>query len=282
VKSAQPNKAALVTGGASGIGLGITRRLARDGAAFGIVDKATRGSGAPLDGGGPGSGQLLAARELSLAYGPVAVVRGLDLEVRAGEVVALLGANGAGKTTTLTGLAGLLPARSGQVLVDGRACRDPLFRRARRGMSLVTEDRSLFMRLSAADNLRVAGVSGAAACELFPELQPLLRRRAGLLSGGEQQMLTLARALARQPRLLLVDELSLGLAPLVVDRLLRALRAAADGGTGVLLVEQHVRKAMKAADRVYVMRRGEVVFAGTGDEARGQVSRIEEMYLAAS
>ncbi len=95
-------------------------------------------------------------------------------------------------------------------------------------------------------------------------------------------MLTLARALARQPRLLLVDELSLGLAPLVVDRLLRTLRTAADGGMGVLLVEQHIRKAMKVADRIYVMRRGEVVFEGTGDEAREQVSRIEELYLTTS
>jgi branched-chain amino acid transport system ATP-binding protein len=239
-------------------------------------------SGPSRDGGAAGSESLFAARGLSLAYGPVAVVNNLDIEVRSGEIVALLGANGAGKTTTLIGLAGLLPCKSGSVAIDGRDSTAPLFRRARQGMSFVTEDRALFMRLSAADNLRVAGVSSADACAIFPELEPLLQRRAGLLSGGEQQMLTLARALARQPRLLMVDELSLGLAPLVVDRLLRTLRTAADGGMGVLLVEQHIRKAMKVANRVYVMRRGEVVFDGTGEEARMQASRIEELYLAST
>ena len=161
---------------------------------------------------------------LAAGYGAVAVVRDLDLHVDPGEVVALIGPNGAGKTTTLLTIAGELPAISGDVVFRGVPTKAPLFRRARRGMGFVTEERSVFMALSAEENLRIAGVSRAAAVEVFPELEPLMGRTAGLLSGGEQQMLTLARAVRRDPKLLLVDELSLGLAPLVVKRLLQTVR----------------------------------------------------------
>ncbi len=147
----------------------------------------------------------------------------------------------------------------------------------------VTEEKSVFMGLSARDNLRVADVATDAALALFPELERRLSVRAGLLSGGEQQMLTLARALARKPRILLADELSMGLAPLVVKRLLDAVRAAADEqGTAVLLVEQHVRKALKYADRVYVMRRGKIELSGTGAEMRQRTDEIEDQYLTAA
>jgi branched-chain amino acid transport system ATP-binding protein len=146
----------------------------------------------------------------------------------------------------------------------------------------VTEERSVFMRLNAADNLRVGGADTARALELFPVLRPLLRRRAGLLSGGEQQILTLARALARDPEVLLADELSLGLAPLVVDRLLAAVRRAADGGVGVLLVEQHVEKALAVADRVYVLRQGRIEFRGSAEEARRDLDAIAATYLGMS
>jgi branched-chain amino acid transport system ATP-binding protein len=224
---------------------------------------------------------VLEARALCAGYGPQPVIHDVDLEVRAGEVVALIGANGAGKTTTLLALSGELPALSGEVLMDGTPTKAPLHKRARAGLNLVTEERSVFKGLTARDNLVVGRVRSEDALELFPELRPRLDVRGGLLSGGEQQMLTLGRALARRPHLLLADELSMGLAPLVVKRLLEAVRAAADErGTAVLLVEQHVRKALLYADRVYVMRRGRIELSGSADEIRARIGEVEEHYLS--
>ena len=224
---------------------------------------------------------ILAARGLSAGYGGQPVVHDLDFEVEAGEVVCLLGPNGAGKTTTMLALSGELPPLAGQVEFDGEPTRAPLHRRARMGLSYVTEERSVFKGLSARDNLRCGGVDPAAALAIFPELEKRLNVRGGLLSGGEQQMLTLARALCRKPRLLLADELSLGLAPLIVERLLQAVQSAAHGGgTGVLIVEQHARKALKYADRVLVLSRGRVRMALSAEEARGQLADIEAHYLS--
>jgi ABC-type branched-subunit amino acid transport system ATPase component len=225
---------------------------------------------------------LLQATGLSAGYNGQPVVRDLDVEVQPGEVVALFGPNGAGKTTTLLTLAGELAPIAGEVMMDGKPAPSALHRRARNGLSFVTEERSVFMEMTVDENLRVARVDKARALELFPELEPLMNRRAGLLSGGEQQMLTLGRALARRPRLLLVDELSLGLAPLIVRRLLQALRTAADGGVGVLLVEQHVDQALKQADRVYVMERGLVILKGPKSEVADRVHEIEASYLGAA
>jgi len=224
---------------------------------------------------------VLEARGLSAGYGPQPVVHDIDLTVNEGEVVALLGPNGAGKTTTLLALSGELPVLAGEVRLDGEVTKAPLHRRARQGLTFVTEEKSVFMGLSARDNLRVAGVDAEEALGLFPELGLRLGVRGGLLSGGEQQMLTLARALSRHPRALLADELSMGLAPMVVRRLLDAVRQAVDSrGTAVLLVEQHVRKALQYADRVYVMRRGRIELEGTATEMRGRLDEIEENYLA--
>ena len=182
--------------------------------------------------------ELLVAKDISAGYHGHPIVHDLNLTVNAGEVTVLLGPNGAGKTTTLLTLSGDLPQLGGEVWLDGKVTKAPLHRRAHAGLSFVTEERSVFMRLSVAENLRVGRTDVDRALELFPELRPLLRRRAGLLSGGEQQMLSLARALSRRPKILLIDELSLGLAPLVVVRLLDAVqRAAHDEGVGVLLVE---------------------------------------------
>jgi branched-chain amino acid transport system ATP-binding protein len=226
-------------------------------------------------------GALLECRGLAAGYGTVAVVRDLDLHVDPGEVVALIGPNGAGKTTTLLTIAGELPAIEGDVVFRGAPTTAPLFRRARRGMGFVTEERSVFMALSAEENLRIAGVSRRDAVAVFPELEPLMGRTAGLLSGGEQQMLTLARAVARSPQLLLVDELSLGLAPLVVKRLLETVRRVAnENATGILMVEQHVRQALDIADRVYVMQRGRVMISGTAEEVRGRLDEVESTYLS--
>jgi branched-chain amino acid transport system ATP-binding protein len=223
---------------------------------------------------------LISAQGLSAGYDGHAVVRNLSLEVRAGEILAILGPNGAGKTTTLLTLSGELAPVGGMLKVDGRVSKQPLHRRAARGLSFVTEERSVFMGLSVADNLRLGRCAVDLSVELFPELAPLMKRTAGLLSGGEQQMLTLARALSRRPRVLLADELSLGLAPLVVVRLLRAVRDAADRGVGVVLVEQHVSQVMKIADRVCVLRQGDVVLHGTRNEAAGRLTDIQASYLA--
>jgi branched-chain amino acid transport system ATP-binding protein len=224
---------------------------------------------------------VIEARGMSTGYSSQPVVREVDLEVRSGEVVCLLGANGAGKTTTLLALSGELPLLGGQVLMDGKPTRAPLFRRARSGMAYVTEERSVFKGLTARDNLRCGSVSPAEALAFFPELERCLDTRGGLLSGGEQQMLSVARALGRKPRLLLADELSLGLAPMIVNRLLQAVReAATDKRMAVLLVEQHARKALRYADRVYVMRRGRIEMALEAKEASRRISEIEDVYLA--
>jgi branched-chain amino acid transport system ATP-binding protein len=224
---------------------------------------------------------LIEASGLSAGYGRMAVVRDLDLRVDAGEVVALIGANGAGKTTTLLTLAGELAPIAGEVRFLGEPCRSPMHARCRQGLGYVTEERSVIMDLSIADNLKLASVSPEVAFGFFPSLERLMGRKAGLCSGGEQQMLSLARALGRDPKILLADELSLGLAPIIVTNLLQAVRAAADEkGIGVLLVEQHVRQALRIADRVYVMERGRVVMSGTTDEISGQLDRIEDAYLA--
>jgi branched-chain amino acid transport system ATP-binding protein len=223
----------------------------------------------------------LEARGIAAGYGPQPVIHDVDIIVYPGEVVALLGANGAGKTTTLLTLAGELPPLRGEVAIDGNVTKAPLYKRARNGLTFVTEEKSVFMGLSTRDNLRVAGVDLREALTLFPELERRLHVRGGLLSGGEQQMLTLARALSRQPRVLLADELSMGLAPLVVKRLLEAVRAAADQrGAAVLLVEQHVRKALKYADRAYVMRRGRIELTGSAAELGSRIDEIEDHYLS--
>jgi branched-chain amino acid transport system ATP-binding protein len=223
---------------------------------------------------------LLEARELSAGYGSLAAVRDLQLHVEQGEIVALLGPNGAGKTTTLRTLAGALRPLGGEVLLNGRPTRAPLHRRSRQGLAYVPEERSVFMGLTAAENLRVGDGRPERALELFPELRPHLKRRAGLLSGGQQQILTLARALASGPQVLLADELSLGLAPLIVARLLEAVREAANRGVGVLLVEQHAQQALAVADRVYVLQRGRIALEGPAEEIRGRLDELEQTYLA--
>jgi branched-chain amino acid transport system ATP-binding protein len=224
---------------------------------------------------------LLEARDLVCGYGGVAAVRGLNLQVNPGEIVGLLGANGAGKTTTLLALCGELAPMSGEVSFLGSTNRMSLAQRSRQGLALVTEERSVFMGLTTAENLRLGRGDPERALEIFPLLRDHLQRRAGLLSGGQQQILTLARALAAQPRILLADELSLGLAPIIVQQLFEAIRRAVDEqGVGVVLVEQHVRSALQVADRIYILQRGRCVLEGTAAEMRGRLDEIEATYLA--
>jgi branched-chain amino acid transport system ATP-binding protein len=203
----------------------------------------------------------------------VEVLHGIDIDVRAGELVAVLGPNGAGKTTLLTTLAGFLRPTAGDVELDGAPCRTPPHVRARTGVGFVGDDRNVFPSLTIKQNLRLIR-RGTEALDQFPPLLVLLNRRGALLSGGEQQMLALARALGTRPRVLIIDELSLGLAPLVRQRLLVTLRQVADEGTAVLIVEQSARAAVSIADRAYVLRRGEII-----DERRGSdwIAHLDEL-----
>jgi branched-chain amino acid transport system ATP-binding protein len=223
---------------------------------------------------------LLQAIDLRAGYGTIPVLRGLNLAVYSGEIVALLGANGAGKTTTLHALAGEIPLRSGTVNWLGRPAKAKLHRRARAGLGLLTEERSVFMKMSVADNLRLGRGGTEAALEAMPELRNLMSRRGGLLSGGEQQMLTLARALVGDFKVLMIDEISLGLAPIVVSRLLRLVREATrEQQLGVILVEQHVPAALKFSDRAVVLSRGQVVLEGPSAELAKSPDVIREVYL---
>jgi len=220
--------------------------------------------------------------ELNAGYGGVPVVRDVSLTVHAGEVVALLGANGAGKTTTLLTAAGVLrPARGDVRLLGHSVCGRRPHQIAREGLMLVPDDRGVFHALTVRENLRLGGSPDLEpAFELFGALRPLQRRRCGLLSGGEQQMLGLAKAVLARPRVLIVDELSLGLAPVIVQRLLPTLRQlAVERDIGVLLVEQHTAMALSVAHRAYVMRRGKIVLEGEATELRGRQDLLEASYL---
>jgi branched-chain amino acid transport system ATP-binding protein len=238
-----------------------------------------------------GTGHALVVRDLSAGYRGVPVVRELNLEVRPGEVVALLGPNGAGKTTTLETIAGLNHPISGTVELSGeKVGGTPAYQLAGRGLALVPEGRALFPGLTVREHLRLAGGRGARGrrastredelLEMLPELRKCLSRKAGLLSGGEQQMLAIGRALVTRPRLLLVDEMSLGLAPVIVERLIPVLRRAANElGSSVLFVEQHVALALEVADRAYVLTHGRIGLEGPAAELRERRELLAASYL---
>jgi len=230
---------------------------------------------------------LLRIESLSVAYGAIQALRGVDFEVRAGEIATLIGSNGAGKSTLLRAVSGLLRPQSGRIWFDGAdITAERADRRVARGISQVPEGRRIFANLTVRENLQMGaylrrtGIEAAyeRALTLFPRLRERLGQSAGTLSGGEQQMLAIGRALMAQPRLLLLDEPSLGLAPLLVQQIFAIIREINAQGTTVVLVEQNARQALRVAQRAYVLETGAVTLSGAAPElARDE--RVRRAYL---
>jgi branched-chain amino acid transport system ATP-binding protein len=225
---------------------------------------------------------MLEINDLHVSYAHVEAVRGVSVTVRPGKVTLVLGPNGAGKTTTIKAIAGIHPPDSGTVTLDGSDITG-LAPHAivRRGIALVPEGRRVFAPLTIAENLRLGGYTASKAQfeethtrveEMFPILHERSQAAAGLLSGGEQQMLAFGRALMSQPKFMLLDEPSMGLAPVVVDTVLEKVRAMADAGIGILMVEQNAEAGLDVADEVVAVTRGEVVYSGAAKEARSHAS----------
>ncbi len=235
------------------------------------------------------SGELLELRHLEVAYGGIKAVKGIDLSVPKGELVCLIGTNGAGKTTTLKAIAGMLPVAADAVLYDGAPIGGlRAFQLVRRGLALVPEGRGVFGQLTVAENLAMGAYvrSDAAAVKLdmervfnlFPRLAERRGQSAGTLSGGEQQMLAIGRALMSRPKLLLLDEPSMGLAPLMVQKIFETIRAVAKEGVTILLVEQNARLALEASSRGYVMETGLITLSGPARELLSD-SKVRAAYL---
>jgi len=230
---------------------------------------------------------LLEMHDVHVSYGPVVALRGVNIEIEAGERVALLGTNGAGKSTTLRTISGMVPAKEGEILLDGEPIhRLPAYKVVGHGVSHGPEGRELFTGLTVEENLRYGfwpqhknkgryQENLDRVFEMFPRLEERRKQAAGTLSGGEQQMLVVARALMSDPRLLMVDELSLGLAPQIVALLFDIIEQANESGTAVLIVEQFVGMALAHTDRAYVLGKGKIVLEGTSKELRESPGLLE-------
>jgi len=225
----------------------------------------------------------LVVDDVTIYRGELPIVRNVSLEAAPGEVTVLLGANGAGKTTLLDGIAGIIPVKRGSITLDGTAIqslrRD---RRARRGLAYVEQGRTIFGELTVDENLAVAsrGRNIEAAFELFPELVQRRKVASQMLSGGEQQMLVLARALLAEPKVLMIDEMSQGLAPVIVHRLMPFVSKAAERGIAVLLVEQFASLALSIGSQASVMSIGRIVLTGTCESLLGRMDEVRDAYLA--
>ena len=235
---------------------------------------------------------LLELEKLEVAYGGIQAVKGIDLVVRQGELVCLIGANGAGKTTTLKGITGLQPIKAGKIVYDGNDITGkPAFQLVRKGLSMVPEGRGVFGALTIEENLAMGAYSRRDRKEikqdvervfgLFPRLKERERQTAGTLSGGEQQMLAMARAIMSRPKLLLLDEPSMGLAPLMVQKVFETVLAISGEGVTILLIEQNAKLALEVSNRGYVMESGTITLSG---DARQLLSnpKVREAYLGES
>ncbi|QDT55323.1 High-affinity branched-chain amino acid transport ATP-binding protein LivF [Caulifigura coniformis] len=232
---------------------------------------------------------LLAVKDLEVGYGAIQALRGISLEVRQGEIVTLIGANGAGKTTTLRAISGMLRPRSGQVSYDGRSVigvRPHLM--VGRRLIHVPEGRGIFLNLTVEENLRLGAYTRTddytddlnRVYELFPRVKERLKQTAGTMSGGEQQMLAIGRALLARPRLLLLDEPSLGLAPKIVQTIFSVIREINQSGTTILLIEQNARMALQSAHRAYVLEAGKIIMDGDARELVAS-DEVRKAYLGA-
>ena len=232
---------------------------------------------------------LLRVHDLKIAYGGIQAVKGIGFELHAGETVCLIGANGAGKTTTLNAIAGVLPLAGGDILYAGdRMNTVPAHKRLRKGIALVPEGRGIFTRLTVEENLRMgaytrndkAGIEAdlERVYTMLPRVKERLHQVAGTLSGGEQQMVAIGRALLSRPKLLLLDEPSMGLAPLVVEKIFEVVQSVAREGVTILLVEQNANLALEFAQRGYVMESGKITLTGTGEELLAD-PKVREAYL---
>ncbi|WP_084517195.1 ABC transporter ATP-binding protein [Microtetraspora niveoalba] len=231
-------------------------------------------------------GEILRLSDVSISRGEVPIVHDVSLDVVPGAVTLILGANGAGKTTLMDGIAGLVRNTSGTIHLDGVAIdKFPTYRRAQAGLGYVEQSRTAFRTLTVEQNLLVSQAGDGdldMVYGLFPELEKRRHLQAGHLSGGEQQMVVLGRALISDPKVVLIDEMSLGLAPVIVSRLMKAVTDLVGLGIAVLLIEQFAHLALEVGTNVYVLRKGRVVFSGPCEELRGADQRLHELYFGAA
>ena len=232
---------------------------------------------------------LLEVKDLQVYYGVIQALKGISFEVNEGEIVTLIGANGAGKTTTMQSIIGLIPSRHGSVTFDGQdITKMPCHKIVHHGLTQVPEGRRIFQELTVYENLLMGGFSQKDQSllkqdiekiyERFPRLAERKNQIAGTLSGGEQQMLAIGRAMMSRPKLLLLDEPSMGLSPLLVDQVFEIIKQLRDDGTTILLVEQNVGKSLATSDRAYVLELGEIVLSGTGAELAAS-DEVKKAYL---
>ena len=233
-------------------------------------------------------GTILKVEDINVYYGSIHAIKGISFEVQEGEVVTLIGANGAGKSTTLNAVSGLLRSKTGSISFLGESlAKVPSHKVVAKGLALVPEGRRIFLQMTVQENLEMGAFTQKGSgiqqdlemvYELFPRLKERYKQMAGTLSGGEQQMLAIARALMSRPKLLLLDEPSMGLAPIIVDQVFDTIRSVNEAGTTVMLVEQNANQALRIADRGYVIETGEVVLADTGEKLLAN-AQVKEAYL---